>query len=342
MKHSRDICILSQEDLIQAGCFDMASAVKVCEETLTEYAKGNIIFPDKVSVIFDDKTQDRINCLPAGLKSKQVYGMKWVSVFPENPHKHDLPNLSAVVLLSELETGFPVAFMEATLCSNVRTAAMSALAAKYLCIEAPKTIGFIGAGEQAKSHFLAMKAVFPSIETCMISSRTHASEQQFANQMQKFHNDVNFVTCNSDYQAAVENADIIVTAISGQEKILQSQWIKSGAFYCHVGGLEDDFAVAQKASKIVCDSWDVVKHRTQTISQMYKQNLLKDNDIHADLYEIVIGKKTGRENPQEFIYYNGVGLSYIDVALANWMYEKATAQGFGKRIQLLDKSMFEI
>lgn len=342
MNYARDICVLTQDDLIKAGCFDMTAAIGVCERALTDYAEGNVIFPDKVSVVFDQKTQDRINCLPAGLKNDRVYGMKWVSVFPENPHKRNLPNLSAVVLLSEMVSGFPVAFMEATLCSNMRTAAMSALAAKHLAVKSPETIGFIGAGEQAKSHFLAMKAQFPSLKTCNVSSRTVQSELHFAEQMKRFHPDVCFVTCGSDYRSAVWNADIVVTAISGQEKILQADWIKDGAFYCHVGGLEDDFAVARKASKIVCDAWEVVKHRTQTISQMYIQGLLQDGDIHADLHEIVTGKKSGRENDKEFIYYNGVGLSYVDVALANWMYQKASQAGLGQRIRLQDKSIFDI
>lgn len=341
MEYSRDICILSQEDLIRAGCFDMSAAVAVCEDALTQYANGTVIFPDKVSVIFNEETQDRINCLPAGLREKNVYGMKWVSVFPENPHKRDLPNLSAVVILSEMSSGFPVAFMEATLCSNMRTAAMSALAARHLCVDDPKTIGFIGAGDQAKSHFLAMKSVFPGLKTCKVSSRTAASEERFIRQMRGFHPQTEWVACAGNHQLAAQDADIIVTAISGQEKILQAHWIKDGAFYCHVGGLEDDFSVAQKASKIVCDAWDVVKHRTQTISQMHKQGLLSDDRIYADLHEIVTGKKPGRENKQEFIYYNGVGLSYVDVALANWMYETATQKGIGRRIPLMERSMFD-
>lgn len=342
MNYHRSICILTQDDLIQAGCFDMNTAIQVCEGALKSFAAGNVIFPDKISVVFDQKTQDRINCLPAGLKDEQVYGMKWVSVFPENPHTRDLPNLSAVVLLSEMVSGFPVAFMEATLCSNIRTAAMSALAAKYLAIPNPTEIGFIGAGDQAKSHFLAMKAQFPGIRYCKVSSRTNQSEQRFIEQMTRFHPEVDFIPCSGDYQKAVCAADIVVTAISGQEKLLQADWIKPGAFYSHVGGLEDDFAVAKKASKIVCDDWNVVKHRTQTISQMYQLGLLQDEDIHADLHQIVSGKKVGRETPQEFIYYNGVGLSYVDVALSNWMYHLATDEGFGKTVELMDRSMFDL
>jgi hypothetical protein len=140
---------------------------------------------------------------------------------------------------------------------------------------------------------------------------------------------VAFTACHENYRDAVQGADIIITAISGQEPILKADWIKEGAFYSHVGGYEDEFAVAEKADKIVCDDWNAVKHRTQTVSRMFKQGLLQDSDIHANLYEIVAGQKPGREHDEEFIYYNGVGMSYVDVALANWMYKKAKKQGYG-------------
>lgn len=340
MSNKIEIKVLTQKDLIDAECFDLNSTIDICEKALIEYTKGNVIFPDKISVIFDKESQNRINCLPAAILSENVYGMKWVSVFPENPQKYNLPNLSAVIVLSELKHGFPVAFMEGTLCSNLRTASIGAIAAKYLARKDSETIGFIGSGEQAKSHFLSMMAVFPNLKICKVSSRSSSSELKFINQMKRFYPNVEFIACNSDYKYAADS-DIIVTAISGQEKILQADWIRKGAFYCHVGGLEDDFKVAQKANKIVCDDWNVVKHRTQTISQMYKQGLLFDEDIYANLYEIVIGKKKGRENREEFIYFNSVGLSYIDVALANWMYKKCISQGFGNDVILQEKSMFD-
>ena len=341
MNFARSIRVVTQKDLIDTGCLDFTAAVGVCEDALREYAKGGVIFPDKVSVIFDEATQDRINCLPAGFASKKVYGMKWVSVFPQNPVKSDVPNLSAVLLLSELNTGFPIAFIEGTMLSNIRTAAMSALAAKYRAKESPVDIGFIGSGEQAKSHFLAMKSMFSSLKRCMISSASSASNQYFISQMKRFYPDVEIVDCGCDYKSAVSSADIIVTAISGQEPLLKADYIKGGAFYCHVGGYEDEFAVAEKADKIVCDSWDTVKHRTQTISRMYKQGFLKDADIHADLHEVVVGEKPGRESPSEFIYYNGVGLSFIDVAIGKWAFDKVEAAGLGQVIQLQDKSMFD-
>ena len=339
--YTNNVMILTQQDLIDAGCMDFKAAAEVIEKAFVAFAQGRTLFPDKVSVIFDERTQDRINCLPAAMLEDNVYGVKWVSVFPQNPHTYGKPNLSAVSILSELTTGFPIAFMSTTMSSNMRTASVGAVAAKYLAKKDSKIIGFIGAGEQAKSHFLAMKAMFPSISECRVSSRTASSEQKFVEQMRRFYPDVKYVCCNSAYSDAVSGADIIVTAISGQEEVLKAAWVSEGAFYCHVAGLEDEPAVAQKANKIVCDRWETVKHRTQTISQMYQKGLLADSDIYSDLDKIVTKEKNGRENDKEIIYFNSVGLSFLDTALSYWMYKKAISCNKGTLITMTQKSMFE-
>lgn len=342
MDNKINITFISQNDLIKSGCFNIPEVIDVVENAFLERAKDNVIFPDKVSVIFDEESQNRINCLPAGSKEKLVYGMKWVSVFPENPQKKNIQNVTAVILLSDMHTGFPLAFMEGTLCSNLRTAATSAVAAKYLAKEDSSVIGFIGAGEQAKSHLMTLLHVRKNIKTCKVASRTHESELKFISQMSLLYPDVHFIDCKSSYKQAAEDSDIIVTAISSQEMILRAEWIKPGALYCHVGGLEDEYAVPLKATKIVCDDWNVVKHRTQTISRMYKENLLKDSDIYCNLHQIVNKEFIGRESNDEFIYFNTVGMSYVDVLLANYMYEKVMSSQGGVLLELQDKEMFAI
>lgn len=342
MEYKNQVKIISLSDLLKAGCFDVKTSLQVIEETLVKQDTTDLLFPDKVSVVFDESTQNRINCLPAGIRSLEVYGMKWVSVFPVNPHKYNIPNLSAVIVLSSLRDGFPKVFMEGSLCSNLRTAAVGSVAAKYLAKEESESIGFIGAGEQAKSHLLGMLAVRPSIKRCFVSSRSIDSCEKFIVQMKRFHPEIEYICCGNDYRKSIVDADIIVTAISGQDTILKADWIKSGAFYCHVAGLEDEDAVALKASKIVCDDWNVVKHRTQTISRMFKAGVLKDSDIYANLKEIIVGNKKGRENDKEFIYFNSVGLSFLDVALANWMYKKVEEKNLGSDFILQDMSMFDI
>jgi len=123
--------------------------------------------------------------------------------------------------------------------------------------------------------------------------------------------------------------------------LLKAAWMKPGAFYSHVGGWEDEYAVAAQCDKIVCDDWDTVKHRTQTLSRMYKDGELTDDDVHGNLIDLVGGEKPGRENDDERTYFNAVGLAYTDVGIANAMYERAKAAGVGTELTLQDKMIFE-
>ena len=307
--------------------------LKIVEDAFIKWANNEVLLPDKISQIFDQQTQNRINCMPATLLKDKVSGMKWVSVFPANALK-GVPNVSGVMLLSEIKTGFPQAVIDGTLCTRMRTAAVGAVAAKYLAPRNPQTIGFLGAGEEARMHFILLKHLFPTIKTCRVASRKAISENSFINELSAAVTDVEFITCRGDYSKAATNTDIIVTAISGQVPLLKAKDVRSGALYIHVGGWEDEYAVAQKADKIVCDDWESSKHRTQTISRMYVEGLLKDSDIYANLAEIISGKKSGRENNQEFIYFNSVGLSFIDLNFANEIYKQACSMGLGHDIIL--------
>lgn len=332
---------LSQEDLIDAGCFSMPLAISAAEKGFKEYKAGRILFPDKIVQVFDEKTQERINCLPATLMEEKICGMKWVSVFPENPSLYGVQNLSAVILLSEIEKGFPLCFMDGTLCSNVRVAAVGAIAAKHLAIKYPEKIGFIGVGEQAKMHLTGMKSVFPGLKTCQIGGRSDTEEDTFINEMQHLFPDMDFVPARTDLEKAVDDADIIVTATTAYSPLLKASSMKRGAFYSHIGGWEDEYEVALQCEKIVCDDWETVKHRDQTLAIMYSEGKLNDNDIYANLADIVTGIKTGRTSPSERIYFNAVGLSYIDISIAFQMYKKAISSGFGKDLSLQEKRVFQ-
>ena len=314
--------IISHTAQIQAGCFDIGMAIDVAENALSLYNSGEIHFPDKVSQIFNQEEQTRINCLPATIIPQKICGMKWVAVFPPNPQRFGCPNLNASILLSEIESGYPIAFLDGTLCSDLRTAAVSAVAAKHLANPESGTIGFLGSGEQAKMHLLAMCHVFPALKHCKVASRNPDSEVKFVKQMKMLLPDIEIEMCDSDYEKAARGSDIVITAISAQLPLLKAAWLKSGVYYNHVGGWEDEYAVPKSADKIVCDDWNSVKHRTQTISRLYQKGELSDGDIYADLHEIVAGQKKGRENADEKIYFNPVGLSYVDVALAKAIYDK--------------------
>jgi len=331
----------SQEDLLGAGCLDIELAIDAAEKAMCSFRSGDVLFPEKIVQIFNDETQERINCLPATFKSEKICGVKWVSVFPPNPVLHGVQNLSAVIILSEIEHGFPIAFMEGTLCSNVRVGTMGAIAAKYLARPDSKTIGFIGAGEQAKMHLIAMKTVLPGLQECRVAAKTSAEEELFLKEMQPIVPDVNIIACQGDLAAAVMDADVVVTATSAQAPLLKAAWLKEGCFYSHIGGWEDEFEVAKLCDKIVCDDWETVKHRTQTLSRMYKAGELTDQDIYADLVELIVGDKPGRESPTERTYFNAVGLAYVDVAIAYAMFQRADKAGMGQDLRIQSEMIFE-
>lgn len=340
-KNAIEYLTLSQEDLIKAGAFDIPMSIEALKRGLFRFQEERILFPDKIVQIFNDETQERINCLPATLLDEKICGVKWVSVFPPNPAKYGLQNLSAIIVLSEIEKGFPVCVMDGTLCSNIRVAAMGATAAEALSREDSETIGFIGAGEQAKMHLLGMKSVRPSLKVCKVAAKTPEEEAGFINDLAPILPDMEFVACNTVLKDAIVDSDIIVTATSAQAPLLKADWIKKGAFYSHIGGWEDEYAVVQKASKIVCDDWETVKHRTQTVSRCYKDGVITDEDIHGNLIDVLSGKCAGRENDEEFIYFNAVGLAYVDVSIAYAMYQKALEAGVGTKSFLQEQMIFQ-
>ena len=339
--HKIEFLYLSQEDLLKSGCLDINLAMDAAERGMLSFATGDILFPEKIVQIFNDETQERINCLPSTLLQERICGTKWVSVFPLNPTMHGKQNLSAVLILSEIETGFPIAFMEGTLASNIRVGAMGGLAARYLSREDSRIIGFIGAGEQAKMHLVAMKTVRPGLEICRVSGKTSEEEDAFIAEMSALFPDLDFDGTRSNGERAMGEADILVTATSVQAPLLKAAWMKPGAFYSHVGGWEDEYAVAKQCDKIVCDDWETVKHRTQTLSRMYKDGEMADADLHADLPELVNGSKPGRESAEERCYFNAVGLAYTDISIAYAMYERARDAGAGQTMTLQEEMIFE-
>lgn len=319
--------LLDGDNLLDAWGDSVEGAVEAVREAFEAYAEGSVTLPEKSSLIFDEEVQDRINCMPSAISSLRIAGVKWVSVFPENPSRRGLPNVGGVMVLSDTETGQTLAVMDAGALTALRTSAVDALAARYLAPRDTGPLALIGTGEQALYHarFLAQRG---SGVTVHVSGRNPEHAARLATRLCGI--GIDAVDFGSDMEGAVKDASIIVTAISGQAPVLKAAWIDGGALYCHVGGWEDEFEVAKKADVIVCDNWNALKHRgSPTIARMYAQGLLSDDDIHADLSDIVMGRASGRTSASQFIYFNAIGLSFVDVAVASWLYERSRSRGIG-------------
>ena len=183
--------------------------------------------------------------------------------------------------------------------------------------------------------------VRPTLTECRVAARTAEEEQQFVRELAPLVPDMELVATGTDRARAMQGADILVTATSAQAPLLEAAWMQPGAFYSHVGGWEDEYAVARQCQKIVCDDWETVKHRTQTLSRMFKDGELRDGDVYANLDEVVAGEKAGRETDDERVYFNAVGLAFVDVAIALAMYRRATDADKGRQLTMQDTMIFD-
>lgn len=314
---SQKCILLSGKDIEAVATGHESELLSVVEDAFRDWHTGCVVSPQKTSLIFDDKTQSRINCMPSGLPAQQVAGVKWVSVFPDNP-KNGIPNVGGLLVLSNLQDGRAICVMDASSLTELRTAIVDALAAAYLKPNDTRVMAVLGTGRQARSHAKIFHSLFKEIGEIRIAGRNpeHACELM----VDLVDCGVPAISCGDDYAAAVDGAGIVVTAISGQEALLKQRWLGESVLYCHVGGLEDEDAVAKSASKIICDDWDSLKHRgSPTIARMYERGILTDDDITGNLGDLVSGAISSREPSDGLIYFNAIGMSIIDVAVANWI-----------------------
>lgn len=320
---------LRDSDIIQGWDGDVLQLIDLLDAEFDRWAANSIILPEKASQIIDRATQSRVNCMPSTLLEQGVSGVKLVSVFPENPARN-LPNVMGQIVLLSASDGSTIAIMDAAFITALRTALVGGLAARYLAPTKPKTIGLLGAGEQARMHLLVFASLFPSLCTCYVASRSNESERHLKAALDGRIEGMDIICCDSDYGRAACDADIIVTAISGQSPILKPEWVKKGAFYCHVGGWEDEYGVALKSDKIVCDCWEALKHRgSPTLSLMHQEGFIQDEDIYADLADLVTGRKRGRESSDDIVYFNSIGLAFTDMAIAHALYGQCALKEIG-------------
>ena len=301
------------------------------------FAKGEVRQPHKV-VLRDEETAEseekgRFNGLAASIGGPdRCMGMKWIGSFPEN-RKLGLPRASALIILNCPKTGFPLALMDGTLINAMRTGAMTGLGVHYLAPKGTRKIGMIGSGVQSRTQILGLYTELPGVEEIALWGRnTSAAETVAEDCRQRWGAPVRAV---ATIEEALRDADVALTITTAAVPLMLGRHIKPGALTVQLAGDECEFAVIQQCTKIVADDWDVVKHRgIMTPAIMHQQGLLRDEDIYANLGELILGRKPGRQTDQERIHYCHNGMGVDDVALAWAVYRTACERKLGVRLPL--------
>jgi N-[(2S)-2-amino-2-carboxyethyl]-L-glutamate dehydrogenase len=333
---------LDQEAVLAADVLDMRRAMDAVGQAQALFAKGEVREPHKIVLrsadTVESEAQGRLNGLAASLGVPvQRMGMKWIASFPAN-RELGLPRASALIILNCPRTGIPLAVMEGSLISAIRTGAMTGLGARHLAPKKTRKIGIVGSGLQSRTQILGLCTQLPQVEEVALFGRRIARAEEVAEDCRRRWNAP--VRAVQTIEEALTDADVALTITTAQEPLMLARHIKPGALTIQLAGHECEFAVIQQCGKIVADDWETVKHRgIMTPALMHQQGLLRDVDIHANLGELIVGKKPGREN-EERIHYCHMGMGVDDVALAWSVYETALERNLGTRLPLWQKPLW--
>ncbi len=335
-----EVLWLSQEDVIAAGGLDMAAAVAAVEEVFRLHGTGQYVLPEKIVLKWKEPPPgalaDHINIMPGYLGGPfDAVGLKDVASFPRN-HRHGLPRASALIILHDTETGLPLAVMDGTLISAMRTGAATGVGAKYLAREDVTRVGLIGAGVQSRTQLMAVKVVRPGVREGLVYDIRRERAQAFVDEMGP-ELGIRLAVADSPEQA-VRQAQVLVTATTTTQPIVKHGWLAPGSFYAHVSGYEAEYDVLRHAHKVVVDDWATVKHRMySTVALMWRDGAFQDTHLHAELGEIVADQRPGREDRNEIIVFSPIGMALHDLALARRVLENARQQGRGQPVTLWEE-----
>jgi ornithine cyclodeaminase/alanine dehydrogenase-like protein (mu-crystallin family) len=283
----------------------MDELIPSMERALADFSGGQVVQPLRLMVPVADH-EGFFGVMPA---YAGALGAKLVTLYPSN---QGLPTHHALILLFSPENGEPLVTMDGGLITEMRTAAVSAVATNYLARSDASVLAIIGSGVQARSHLEALRLVRHFRDVRVWSPR-HAAE--FAETFK--------VRAVASAEEAVTNADVVVTATTSRQPVLFGAWLAPGTHINAVGAPRPDWRELDDATlsraRIYVDSREATTRESGDI--------MAANHIFAELGEVVAGTKPGREEAEQITLFKSVGLAVEDVVSADLVYRKAQKTG---------------
>jgi ornithine cyclodeaminase/alanine dehydrogenase-like protein (mu-crystallin family) len=279
--------------------------IPAMEKALIDFSAGRVTQPVR-SVITVDPPGGFFGMMPA--RTPDGLGIKLVTFYPKNAER-GIPTHMATIFLADPETGAPLAVMDGTFITEMRTAAVSAAATKLLAPPDAKILSILGSGVQARSHVEALRLV-RRFEEVRVWSLTKAHAEQFAKQIG--------ATAMSA-EEVVRGADVVVTATSSKTPVLRGTWLKAGCHVNAVGACRPDWRELDDEAMrevVFVDSREAAMKESGDV-------ILSGAKIYADLGEALAGKVPARAN--EITIFKSLGMAVEDIAAALLVFRSAKA-----------------
>jgi ornithine cyclodeaminase len=321
------VLTLSHDDVLRS--LPPERCAEAMADALAARARGESYMPLR-SVMVPPGAAGFMGLMPAWRGGpKPVFSLKTICIIPSNPSR-GLDAHQGTVTLFDGETGMPTAVLDASAVTEVRTAAVSAVATGLLAREDAKVLAILGAGVQARSHLEALTLVreFDQI-------RIYAPTQEHAEAVADGHQAVVVASA----EEAVRGADVVVTATSSREPVLKREWLSPGAHVNSVGAStptarELDTATVA-ASALFADSRESLRNEAGEFQLAVREGLIPGEDhVRAELGEVLAEIKPGRQDQEELTVFRSLGLAVEDLAAAETAVAAAREQGLGTEVEL--------
>jgi N-[(2S)-2-amino-2-carboxyethyl]-L-glutamate dehydrogenase len=332
------VLFLNRTDIARVSGESSRVYLDAIEKALRLHAERKFVQPLKPYLRWrpDGHIADRIIAMPAYLGGEQpAAGIKWIGSKHDNPRVHGVERASALTILNDVETHYPVAILEGGLISNRRTAAVTAVAARYLARAGFDTLACLGCGPIGHTQVNMLIESFPGIRRAFLFDIDRAAAEKHAAALLLAADGRDLkVTIADSAEAAVRAAEVIVTCTVADRPYLRFSWLAPGSFVSNVSIMDVDKDVFLGADKVVVDDWDQCNREKKVINQLVEEGLFSRDRLHAELGEIVAGLRPGREQASEVILLNPMGMAVEDIACAHAIYEAAVATGVGTWLTL--------
>ncbi len=322
--------LLTREDVISV--LDMAACMDAVEQAFAELARGTAVLPLRINIT---PPEGLALYMPAYLKEMGALACKVVTVYKRNPEKFGIPTTIGKVLLQNPETGEVICVMDGGYLTAVRTGAASGVATKYMARESGEmTAGIFGAGVQAKMQLWAM-AVARKLSRAVVYDVSGEAADKFITEMGKR---LGVEIAKAASPDEVLATDIICTATSSSTPIFDGEKVKEGT---HINGIGSHTPKARELdtetivrSRLVGDSREACFKEAGDIMIPLAEGAIDEGHFYAELGEVVVGEKAGRETDKEITLFKSNGLAIQDAATAKLVYDKAVASGTGTEVEI--------
>jgi ornithine cyclodeaminase len=332
-----ELLYLSQSDVKQVDEDSSNIYIEEVLRALLLHAQKQVVQPLKPylrPLEENNHIGDRVIIMAAGIYDKEpIVGVKNIGSKHDNPSLRELPRASGLIILIDSQSHYPLAILEASRISEKRTAAVTAIAAQYLAPPGFKNVACIGCGVIAHGQLVTLLEQFPSITTIHLFDLNSEAAQNLA---ETLHHKFPKINCQiaSSAEAAVREGEVVIPCTVTDQPYIHFEWLQKGSFISNVSIMDLHKEVFLKADKVVVDDWEQCNREKKIINQLVLEGRFSREQLHAELGEILLGQRPGRESDEEIIVLNPMGMAIEDIACAQAIYKKAVAAEMGKWLPL--------